>query len=316
MLMSIGFSIIFYNTSIHQFGRQRPPEFTQLGGFMGRGNMTINQYLDERADDAREALITQIILVNVATLFIGAVVSYLLARRTMQPVEDNLESQYQFVSDASHELRTPLTTIRITNEVALRDKNLTLKEAKNVISGTVEDSIKLQNLTNSLLGLLSDDNHEINKRPVDLHLIASDAIKSVSSQALAKNITIDDKIEKLTVDGDYQSLVQLMTILLDNAIKYSPEGTAVIVSSEIRGKYSLINVSDQGCGIDEKNQHYIFSRFFRADTSRTKQSVEGYGLGLSIAKKIAESHNGKVTVQSTIGEGSTFSVWLPRHKKN
>jgi signal transduction histidine kinase len=103
----------------------------------------------------------------------------------------------------------------------------------------------------------------------------------------------------------------LFTILLDNAIKYSPANTTITLISKKRDNGIIIEVSDQGIGIEEKDISRIFERFYRADKSRTKTDVSGYGLGLSIAKQIVEDHNGIILVKSTVGRGTTFFVSLP-----
>jgi len=307
MAMSVGFSVIFYSVSMRELDRRphaisitdiAPDPDTQL---------TFNDYLSNRAEEARTSLLVDLVLVNLMALISGGILSYLLAQYTLRPIEENMEAQAQFVSDASHELRTPLTALRTANEVALRDKKLKIADARAVIADNIEDITRLQSLADSMLGLLRDDTAGF-QADVSLPNVVSEAMNMVVSQAQAKNISVEDATGDTMLYGNARSLTQLLTILLDNAIKYSPEGSAVHVASEVQGRSLMLTVQDEGVGMDEEAVKNAFTRFYRAEESR---STAGYGLGLSIAKKIAEAHHGKISIESTPGEGSKFTVTLP-----
>lgn len=314
MVMSIGFSAIFYSAASHQLDRRSPqsPGFNAITRD-GRSSLFAD-YMAERAEEGRAELRVQLLLVNIAALVLGGLLSYLLAERTLRPIEDNMEAQVQFVGDASHELRTPLTALRTSNEVALRNRKLTLSQAKEVIAGTVEEAHRLQDLTNAMLGLLQDEDRTLFRQKVNLSRATSDALNTVVSQALAKDIAVVDTVAAVAVRGNHQSLVQLLTILFDNAIKYSQHGSTVRIASEIRGKHVILSVRDEGMGMDGETMQSIFTRFYRADKARARKGAEGYGLGLAIAQKIVDAHGGKIRVESTVGQGSTFTVTLPRVK--
>ena len=224
-----------------------------------------------------------------------------------------MEAQARFVSDASHELRTPLTALLAANEVALRNPKLTLAQAKKVITENVDDVTRLQKLANSMLGLLKDDGAKMVKTPVSLQAVVNRAMNLVVSQAVEKDIAVEDQTKELKISGDSQKLEQLMTILLDNAIKYSGSGTTVYVSSARKGRQAVISVRDEGAGMDKETLERIFTRFYRAEESRT---TEGYGLGLAIAQKIVQAHGGKISAQSRKGKGATFTVILPLADKS
>ena len=313
MVMSLGFSIIFYNASIRELDRRphgldpsqvsAPPQ-----GSPTTNTSTFQDYLAQRAEESREALLVDLLLVNLMALILGGLLSYVLAERTLQPIEENMEAQSQFVSDASHELRTPLTALRTTNEVALRNKNLKLVDAKKVIAENVDDIARLQDLANSMLGLLRDDDASLFQSVVSLQMVVTESMNMVVNQALAKDIAVEDNVKDMNVRGNQQSLIQLVTILLDNAIKYSDTSSTIHLSSERRGKFTILTVRDEGIGMDAATLNQIFARFYRAEKSRT---TTGYGLGLSIAKKIVSAHGGKITAESTPGEGTTFTISLP-----
>jgi len=307
MAMSVGFSVIFYSVSMRELDR-RPHAISLTDIAPDRDTqLTFDDYLSNRAHEARASLLVDLIVVNLMTLISGGILSYLLAQYTLRPIEENMEAQAQFVSDASHELRTPLTALRTANEVALRDKKLKLADARAVIADNIKDITRLQSLADAMLGLLRDDSSGL-QNDVSLPDIVSEAMDVVVSQAQAKNISVEDATGDTTIYGNARSLTQLLTILLDNAIKYSPEGSAVHVASEVQGHSLVLSVKDEGVGMDEDTVKNAFTRFYRAEESR---STAGYGLGLSIAKKIIEAHHGKITIESIPGKGSIFTVTLP-----
>ena len=308
MVMSIGFSAIFYNASVRELGRRsRDIDGGQMMTPRWARDAEFHDYMERHAMESRQALLVDLILVNTLALIVGSILGYLLAVRTLRPIEQNMEAQSQFVSDASHELRTPLTALRTANEVALRNKHLKLADAKQVIADNITDIARLQDLTNSMLGLLRDDEGAMN-HTVALRDVMSDAMNLVVSQALAKDIAIEDTIAPVSVQGNHQQLVQLMTILLDNAIKYSYDHTTVRVDVKRQGKQAVVTVRDEGIGMDAVTASKIFTRFYRAEQSRT---TTGYGLGLAIAEKIVKAYRGSIKVESEVGKGASSIVILP-----
>jgi signal transduction histidine kinase len=238
-------------------------------------------------------------------------VSYGLARRTLQPIGEAFEAQGRFTADASHELRTPLTAMQTTIEVGLRDPKLDLTQAKDLLAGTLDEVKKLSALSNGLLKLTRSNTGNIPKDPVSLAGVANQAASQLEPAAQAKSVNIKNEVGDEIVKGDAVSLREVATILLDNAIKYSHEGGTVILSSRVAGKYVYLQVKDEGQGIKASDLVHIFDRFYRADNARSRMGVDGYGLGLPIAKKLIEAHGGSVEASSTPGKGSTFTVKLP-----
>lgn len=305
--MSIGFSIIFYNVTVRELGRR--PRDISLNHITSDPDTQVSfqDYLTNREQESRIALLADLVIVNVVVLIAGGLLSYLLAQYTLRPIEENMESQSLFVSDASHELRTPLTALRTANEVALRNKKLHIAEARLVIAENIDDIARLQDLTDSMLGLLRDDT--IGFQPdVPLAAVVGDAMGMVVNQAQAKDISVEDETRDATLRGNARSLTQLLTILLDNAIKYSAEKTTIHIGSQAAPRLLTLTVRDEGVGMSQKTLEHIFTRFYRAEESR---SASGYGLGLPIAKKIAEAHGGKIVVTSTLDVGTTVTVTLP-----
>lgn len=312
MVMSICFSLVLYTTSVNQLERQRPPRIgMQYSGFDGATPTGFREFISDRIEEGKREITQNLIVLNLIMLGGGALVSYYLARRSLEPIEASMEAQTQFVSDASHELRTPLTALRASNEVALRRSKLTLKEAKETIEDNLHEIDRLQQLTDGLLRLLAyDDSPQF--QPVALQEVVGTALAAVAQKAANKSIAVDDTTPAITVNGDQGALVQLLTILIDNAVKYSPDDSTISVAAEQDSKGGVtIRVADQGIGISEADAPYIFSRFYRADSSRSQ--TEGYGLGLPIAHKLVRAHHGTLSMESTPGAGSIFSVYLPKH---
>lgn len=307
MVMSIGFSIVLYQVSAGQLDRPRPRD--RLGLLAERAD--IDDILSERAAEGKQELRVQLIILNIMTLLMGGLLSYLLAERTLKPIEENMQAQAQFVSDASHELRTPLAALMAANEVALRDKKLTLSGARQVLADNVSDVTRLQQLTTSLLDMLRDEQGEYHMDTVALQSVVADSMSIVAAGAVARQIAIDDQTDALFVRGNYDALVQLVTALLDNAVKYSPDHAAIQVTAVARGKSVTLSVRDQGMGIDEASLPHIFTRFYRADKARLHGENDGYGLGLAIAKRLVAMHHGKISAESQPGKGTTFRVVLP-----
>ncbi|MGF7228417.1 MAG: sensor histidine kinase [Candidatus Saccharibacteria bacterium] len=311
MVMSIGFSVVFYNTSASELGRRLPPSsfFSQ---YQDNAPSGYSSYVESRVAQGRQHLFTNLILLNFLALVAGSYVSYLLAERTLEPIEEAMEAQARFASDASHELRTPLAAIQAENEVALRKGTLSEARARKLIQSNLEEVIKLRELADGLLRLAREDNHELTMKPVAASEITTEAMNRVLKTAQAKHIDITDTVPAhLSMIGDQPSLVQIVSVLLDNAIKYSREKQHIFVTAEQKGKFVTLSVQDEGRGIASENLPRIFDRFYRADSARSSQDTSGYGLGLSIAYKIIKQHGGTISVTSALGHGSTFTIKLP-----
>jgi len=312
--MSISFSAVFYNASMHELNRQLLPQSVfqdpNTSDFVERRSI-LNEFIQDRIDEGRRHLIFRLVFINLLVLLAGGAFSYWLARRTLEPIEANMEAQNQFVSDASHELRTPLTALQATNEVALRKKKLSTKEAKEILEYNVAEVLKLKTLTDNLLRLARHDTAPLHTQTVSLQDVATDAINNVMQAAIAKNIAIEDKVKNISIQGDKPNLTQAVVVLLDNAVKYSKKGGTIFIDGYTRGKHAHIRVRDEGVGIAKKDLPHIFDRFYRADQSRNKQQAEGYGIGLALAQKIITSHGGEITTKSTEGKGTVFTISLP-----
>ncbi|MBT4123849.1 MAG: HAMP domain-containing histidine kinase [Candidatus Pacebacteria bacterium] len=252
----------------------------------------------------------QLFLINGLVFLLGATASYFLAGKTLIPIQESLEKQKRFIADASHELRTPLTALKTSLEVSLLDKKLNLS-ARKVLQDNLKDINSLTSLTENLLSLarVDDNNFQLSFQKLELKNIIEKAINHITPLAKKKNIDIKvSGLNNQLLQGNENALVEVMMIVLDNAIKYSSPKTIIKVSVEKKGKNLLLKIKDQGIGISKDNLPFIFDRFYRAESSRTKQTKTGYGLGLSVAQKIMNQHSGQILVESKVNRGSIFTL--------
>jgi signal transduction histidine kinase len=317
MALSIGCSFAIYYESSNDLARGAQHQVGLYNDFLRPNNLgpdtfpSFQQMRDDQLSKDRASLRTHLIEFNAAVLVLGGLASYALARRTLHPIEEALESQTRFTGDASHELRTPLTAMQTEIEVALRDKNLSSSDARSLLKSNLEEVGKLRALSDGLLRLARRNGVPDDNATAELEKIVAQAIDRHQKSASSRKIVINNKATKLILKGDPDSLTELVAILIDNAIKYSPRGTEVTITSRRHVKTVLISITDQGEGISVEDLPRVFERFYRTDTSRSKNKAEGYGLGLAIAQQIAESHHGFIDVKSAIGKGSTFTAHLP-----
>ena len=226
--------------------------------------------------------------------------------------EEALERQRRFAADASHELRTPLTSIsghaRMLDEWALEEDP---QRAKRSVGAIRAAAGRMRNLVESLLILTrGDESANLDVGRHDLAAVAEEAAQAARTAADGK-VSVEYVRPKRAVEAtfDRDRVFQVASILLDNAVKYTPEGGSVLVRVEEEGGRAALEVSDTGVAIPEDELPLIFERFHRTDRSRTDSGV---GLGLSIARQIAEAHGGEIRASSTQGKGSTFTLLLPQ----
>jgi heavy metal sensor kinase len=236
-------------------------------------------------------------------------------------IERLFVTQQRFIADISHELRTPLTVIRgnldLVRRMGMRqavggdggpDPQQEALEAS--LTAMQSEADRMARLVNDLLLLAqADAGVQLRREPVEIDTIVLDVYRE--GKALANGIELVlDPPECAVVAGDPDRLKQLLLNLVDNAIKYTPEGGCVHLSMARSDGWVRIDVSDTGVGIPPEHLPHIFDRFYRVDKARSRKHG-GTGLGLSIARWIAEAHGGWIEVQSEVGRGSTFTVWLP-----
>lgn len=262
-------------------------------------------------------LLIMMVILSLVFLIIAAFAGHFLAGKAMVPINQAFSRQREFVTDASHELRTPLSIIQTSVEVVQTDNEQKLSPFSIQVLDDMKGEIRrMTRLVNDLLTLARADAGATNiiKEKFDLVAMAEPLIRSVQPLAVAKRINLEMTCdETLPIMADRERMSQLLLILVDNAIKYTPEGGRVEVSltkTAAPKAAFTIAVHDTGEGISENERNLIFERFYRIDKARSREEG-GTGLGLSIAKWIVDVHGGKIKVESIPGKGSSFIVSLP-----
>lgn len=311
------FSVAFYHASTREieriinrleFRQQNPGQ--PMPERMLRFNAPTPPSLNDLEAAKKQLLITLVVINGAIFIFAGGA-GYFLAGKTLFPIKLMIDEQNQFISSASHELRTPIATLRAEMESNLLEKHISDKNARKLINSNLEELGTLQDLSNSLLRIAEVNNTNQEKYIEEMSLleITQTAQKKILPLAKKKGIVITSHIKDSRVKGVKSSLVEVFVVLFDNAIKYSKEKTKIEITSEEQSKVVKISVTDHGEGISPQDMPHIFDRFYRSDKSRSE--TDGYGLGLSIAQKIVETHNGSLTVKSIEKKGTTFIVQLP-----
>ena len=234
----------------------------------------------------------------------------------LERVDQSFERQRRFMSDASHELRTPAAILRGESEVALSRTERPAEEYRESLAVLHAEAQRLTQIVEDLFTLTRADAGQYPLSPQEFYLdeLVGDCTHAARSLALAKQITLTcEALEELPIRADEALLRRMILNLLDNAIKYTPAGGRVTVSCEPSGSEYALSVTDSGPGIPADLQQRVFERFFRADKARTRSENDGggAGLGLSIARWIAEAHQGRLILARSDSSGSTFTALLP-----
>ncbi|MFD0674407.1 sensor histidine kinase [Cohnella sp. GCM10027633] len=261
-----------------------------------------------------------VLLIGLALAFFALALwlSHYMSRKATVPVARSYDRQREFVADASHELRTPLSVLLTSIEALQLELDTEKGEfVARVLDGMKEEVQSITKLTGNLMRLARSDSGDsaLEYASFDVRQAAISVVDKLRPLALARGIDVEAHVpDELKVEWDEEKIVQLLVLLIENAIKYTSSGGSVVVTlADVRakGERSLtIEVKDNGMGISQEALPRIFDRFYRQDKARTRQTG-GHGLGLAIAKDIVDRGRGTILVDSKEGEGSTFKVWIP-----
>ena len=282
------------------------------------GNTYFLQALQERTTEVEtlDALLTVLVVGGVLVVAAAVALGTIYARRALVPIRQSLEAQRsalrrqrEFAADASHELRTPLTVIRSSVEHLSRHRDRPLGESSEALDDIDAEAAHLSLMVDDLLLLARSDSGAVplERLPLDLGDITSDAASALARTAEDRGVRIAVDPEPAMLTGDPARLRQLVTILVDNAIRHSPRGGSVTVLVRARSGTVSLEVADEGPGLRPEDMEHVFDRFYRAPGAPTG----GTGQGLAIARWIAERHGGRIGVRNGGAGGAVFRAELP-----
>jgi signal transduction histidine kinase len=291
---------------------------TQRVVYAQDGRTYFLQALQDRSTEVAtlNALLTVLLAGGLVAALVAVAFGTVYARRALVPIRDSLEAQRtalrrqrEFAADASHELRTPLTVIRSSVEHLSRHRDRPLGESSEALDDIDAEVSHMALLVDDLLLLARSDSGAVSLERVVLDLgdVASDAASSMARTAEERAVRVAVDPEPATLEGDPARLRQLVTILMDNAIRHSPRGGEVTVRVRAAGSMASLEVADQGPGLRPDDMAHVFDRFYRAPGAPSG----GTGLGLSIARWIVERHGGRIGVRNGEMGGAVFRAELP-----
>ncbi len=273
--------------------------------------------------DERLSILTRLmytfLAVAAGTLFLIFLVSYYLTQRSLKPAEEAFIRQKEFISHASHELKTPLAVIGANTELLLgaEESEKPTEEQHKRLRFMNDEVVRMSTLIKNLLFLASFDEGRKSSVGSISRVNISDTVEShllgMEGFIYEKGFTLDYTVDPdLFVDGSSQQIQQVLSALIDNALKYGTSGSGISISLKAQGGKAQLSVANRGEGIAFEEQERIFDRFYRGDKARTRTHAS-YGLGLSIVRTIVQQHHGTISVSSGEGENAltTFTVRLP-----
>jgi len=275
------------------------------------GIVMVGRPITEQAHALR-LLRTLLLLTAALSVLVATVGGLFLTNRALQPARLAFARQQAFIADASHELRTPLTLIRANAEVLLRQRGRLDPRDAALVDDIVTETAHVDRLTSSLLTLarLDASRFPLDTDAVDLSGVAASAARRLRPSAAERALIVTEQYApEVIVLGDAEALEQIALILLDNALRYTPAGGTITVhTTRVDGRAEL-TVRDTGIGIPAEHVPHLGERFYRVDKARSREAG-GAGLGLAIARSIAEAHGGSVQIESAPGRGTTAVLSL------
>jgi len=316
VLLSLGLSLLFsgvlYHFSTRELAEALHNQYHVLANLDHDGDDQLRASTQE-LNARSQHLLQNLLYFNLLVLAGSSLASYGLARRTLRPIEAAHQAQIRFTAEASHELRTPLAAMKADTEATLMDERNDAAVLRRTLQDNLHDIEKLERLTDHLLEISRYKSKSAPaKEDIDIDSIIRDVLQQFRQPIRANRLKTSTDTTPVRITGDPQALRQLITIVLDNAIKYSQPKGSIAVALTKDSKNAIITITDVGIGIRADDLPHIFESFYRAQTVATKQhQAVGYGLGLPLAKEIVETHNGTISVQSQEAKGTVVTIKLP-----
>ncbi|MDR6551960.1 HAMP domain-containing sensor histidine kinase [Paenibacillus qinlingensis] len=269
--------------------------------------------------DSEQNMLKQLLKLILIGIVVGGAITVLagmyLANQALRPIKESWDKQQQFVADASHELRMPLSIIRANVELAFRHPDRSILHMSEPLSVVLEESKRMGRLTEQLLTLARADSNqeEIMLKPLQLSEVIHEVVQKFEPLAELKGQKLETDVEsEIELIGDVERIHQLLVILLDNSMKFTPADGTIRVVARKKGHDVELVVEDTGVGIAAEDLPHIFDRFYHGDKSRTRSSsTGGTGLGLAIAKWIVTKHGGEITPASVLGQWTKMTLRFP-----
>jgi signal transduction histidine kinase len=274
------------------------PAVLQVGRQLSDQDRVLNQYL------------TGLLILGSIASFMLAFVSWWLAGRSLGPAQKAWDQQQNFVSNASHELRTPLTLIRASAEFGLRSHPS--QEQGQVLQDVIDEADYMNRLVDDLLLLSRLDAHrlQLTREVIPVSELVTETVRQMERLGQEKGIALSMDTTKGTIIGDQARVRQVLLILLDNSLRFTPSGGTIHISAKPSGKFIEMVVADNGSGIPPEHLPHLFERFYQVRTNATNDSRSN-GLGLSIAKALIEAQHGTIHIKSIPGKGTQVHLFLP-----
>jgi signal transduction histidine kinase len=312
MTVSLVFSFAFYYFAARELGEGLHDEFTILVSNDHDADNK-NNILTTELHARSQHLLDDLVYLNIFVLAASTASGYLFARRALRPIEIAHQAQIRFSAEASHELRTPLTAMKADTESVLMQPGLDATLLHHALEDNLHDIERLEKLTNHLLEMARYKvKGALHKENFDLSNVAKQVIKQLKLQYMAKHVIVTLTAEPIKLMADPIALQQLISIIIDNAIKYSRAKGHVDVLMQVSNGYVNIEVKDEGSGINPKDLPHVYKHFYRSThASGTGQQASGYGLGLPLAKDITTFYSGKITIKNREPNGTDVTIQLP-----
>jgi two-component system sensor histidine kinase CiaH len=294
-----GFSVFLYQSFEHNIKDVSDDDFAGVESHQHFVQNTL-QSVDE-----------ELILADLVILIAAAGLSFVLAGKTLKPIQLSVEAQKAFAANASHELRTPLAVMRNDIEVFLRNAYPTKQMIEGTMKSNLEEIRRMSGIVEDLLVLARSDNRILQEQhDLDIGTLVKRVVDRIRSLADSRNIMLVTKpLDGCLIKGVESSLERVFLNILQNSLEYTPSGGSIIIEMEKKNAEIVVRVADTGSGIAPQDIPYVFKRFYKGN------GAAGTGLGLSIVKEIIDQHHGRIAVESTEGKGTIFSLYFPGQVK-
>ncbi|HCM37081.1 MAG: ATPase/histidine kinase/DNA gyrase B/HSP90 domain protein [Candidatus Gottesmanbacteria bacterium GW2011_GWB1_43_11] len=272
----------------------------------------LTQLLETRIAEFEFKFQTRLLALDIILFIFGSIGSYFLSGITLDPIQEMIKKQEEFAADASHELRTPLTTIAMEIEALKRTEKKLPSRYIQVFKSVQAEVARMKQIVDGLLTVVRGESSDAQKTfsAVDLLAVSQDGVRQMQKIATEKEIELTSEGKPVQILGNPEELKQVVLILLDNALKYTPPKGQVKLNVLAKKRQAEVTINDTGYGIPESDLPHIFERFYRVLRPQ-EISTKGAGLGLAIAQKIVDAHHGKISVASQINQGTRFTLSFP-----